>query len=58
MNVIAHQEKKNEKTKMGKRKAGKDRRLIAKMLCADLLQPFRGQHGKKMKGSAWGNWDP
>ena len=29
-----------------------------KMLCAALLRSFRGQHSEKMKGSAWGNWDP
>ena len=23
-----------------------------------LLRSFRGQHSEKMKGSAWGNWDP
>ena len=60
MNVTAHQEKeKNEETMMGKRKAGEERRQlpILKKLCAALLQSFRGQHGKKMKGSAHGNWD-
>ena len=29
-----------------------------KKLCAALLRSFRRQHGKKMKGSAWGTWDP
>ena len=49
MNVAAHQEKeKNENTKMGKRKAGENRRLILKKLRAVLLRSFRGQHGKKM----------
>ena len=28
-----------------------------KKLCAALLRSFRGQHSKKMKRSAWGNWD-
>ena len=28
------------------------------MLCAALLRSFRGQRSEKMKGSAWGNWDP
>ena len=31
---------------------------ILKKLCAALLQSFRGQHSKKMKESARGNWDP
>ena len=40
-----------------KRKS-ENRRPILKMLCAALLQSFRGQHSEKMKGSARGNWDP
>ena len=40
-----------------KRKS-ENRRPILKKLCAALLQSFRGQHSKKMKGSARGNWDP
>ena len=35
-----------------------NKRPISKKLCAALLRSFRGQHSKKMKGSAWGNWDP
>ena len=35
-----------------------DRRPIPKKLCATLLRSFRGQHSKKIKGSAQGNWDP
>ena len=31
---------------------------ISRKLCASLLQSFRGQHGEKMKESAWGNLDP
>ena len=61
MNVTAHQEEKNEETKIGKRKAREERvnrRPILKKLCAALLQSFRGQHSEKMKGSARGNWDP
>ena len=34
------------------------RRPILRKLCAALLWSFRGQHSKKMKGSARGNWDP
>ena len=40
-----------------KQEKREDRRPILKRLCATLLQSFRGQHCKKMKGSAWGNWD-
>ena len=64
MNVTAHQGKeKNEKTEKGKRRAGEkekreNRRPILKKLCAALLRSFRGQHSEKIKGSAWGNWDP
>ena len=36
----------------------KHRRPILKKLCAALLLLFKGQHSKKMKGSAQGNWDP
>ena len=36
----------------------KDRRPILKKLCAALLQLFKGQLGKEIKGSTWGNWDP
>ena len=63
MNVTAHQEKKkNEETKKGKRRVGEKKKRkqtpILKKLCAALLRSFRGQHSKKIKGSAWGNWDP
>ena len=58
MKVTAHQEKKNEETKTGKRRAREKRRSILKKLCAALLLSFRGQHSKKMKGSVRGNWDP
>ena len=27
-------------------------------VCCPTVWSFRGQHGEKMKGSAWGNWDP
>ena len=58
MNVTAHQQKeKNEETKAGSRKTG-NRQPILKKLCAALLQSFSGQCGKKINGSAWGNWDP
>ena len=61
MNVTAHQEKKKKKeTKTGKKRAGKreNRRPILRKLCASLLRLFRGKHTEKVKGSAWGNWDP
>ena len=29
-----------------------------KKLCVALLRSFRGQHSEKIKGSAWGNWNP
>ena len=35
-----------------------NKRPVLRKLCAALLRSFRGQHSKKMKGSAWGNWDP
>ena len=34
-----------------------NRQSILKKLCAALLWSFRGEHSKKMKGSALGNWD-
>ena len=40
------------------RRKSENRRPILKMLRAALLQSFRGQHSKKMKGSIRGNWDP
>ena len=61
MNVTAHQEKEENETKKGKRRAGekrKNRRPILRKLCAALLRSFRGQHSEKMKGNARGNWDP
>ena len=59
MNVTAHQEeKKNEERKKSRRKKSENRQPILKKLCAALLQSFRGQHSKKMKGSAQGNWHP
>ena len=50
MSVAAYQEKKNEETETGMKKAGEGRRRrpILKKLCAALLRSFRGQHGKKM----------
>ena len=55
MNVTAHPEKeKNEKRKQEKKKTGDQ---FLEMLCAALLRLFRGQHGEKMKESAWGNLD-
>ena len=60
MNVTAHQE--NEETKKGKvgqkKRKRENKRPILRKLCAALLRSFRGQHSKKMKGSARGNWDP
>ena len=35
-----------------------NRQPILKKLCAALLRLYRGQHSEKMKGSAWGKWDP
>ena len=62
MNVAAHQEKKKKETKKDKRRAGEKRErkqaTISRKLCAALLRSFRGKHSEKMKGSAWGNWDP
>ena len=29
-----------------------------KKLCAVFLRSFRGQHSEKIKGNAWGDWDP
>ena len=63
MNFTAHQEKeKNEETKKGKRgqerRKKESRRPVLKKLCAALLRSFRGQHSKKMEGSALGNWNP
>ena len=40
------------------RQKRENRRPILKKLCAALLQSFREQHGKNMKGNARGNWDP
>ena len=63
MNVTAHQEKEeNEETKRERegqeKRKRKSRRPILKKLCATLLRSFRRHHSEKMKGSAWGNWDP
>ena len=63
INVTAHQEKKkNEETKTGKRRAGKVKK---KKHAIDFEEPVRcssavdqGQHSKKIKGCAQGNWDP
>ena len=41
-----------------KKKKKENRRPILKKLCAALLRSFRGQHSKKMKGSARGYWYP
>ena len=46
MNVVAHQEEKNEKT--GKRRAGEDRKQADKRLRATLLRLFSGLHSEKM----------
>ena len=51
-NVTTHQEKKET----GRER--ENRRLILRKLCVALLRLFRGQHSKKIKGSAQGNWDP
>ena len=53
MNVIAYQEEKN-RDEYGQER--ENRRPILKKLCAALLRSFRGQHGEKMKGSAWDRW--
>ena len=63
MNATAHQEKeKNEETKTGKKRAGKERREnrqpVLKKLCAALLRLFRRQHSEKRMGSARGNCNP
>ena len=45
----------------GQERGGRKRenkQQILKKLCAALLWSFRGQHSKKMKGSAQGNWGP
>ena len=58
MNVAFHQEKKNEKTKKGMKKAEEGRRQILEKLYATLLRSFRGQHGEEMvPGECRGNWD-
>ena len=61
MNVTAHQQKEeNEETKKGKRGAGEKRKQATDfkeaVCCPSAV--VQGQHSKKMKGSAWGNWDP
>ena len=43
---------------MQEKRKRENKQLILKKLCAALLRSFRGQHSKKMKGSAWVNWDP
>ena len=62
MNATAYQVKeKNKERKTGNRTAEEERenrQPILKKLCAALLRSFRGQHSKKMKGSARGNKDP
>ena len=40
------------------KRESENRQPILRKLCAALLQSFRGQHSKKMKESARGNWDP
>ena len=50
--------RRRRRAREGTRKKSENKRLILKKLCAALLQSFRGQHSEKMKGSAWGNWDP
>ena len=62
MNVTAHQERRMRRQRRAregqtKRKREK-KRPILKKLCAALLQSFRGQHSKKIKWSARGNWEP
>ena len=61
MNVTAHQDKeKNEETKMGKRRAGEERRQATDFIEA-VCCPSAVVHGtawQKMNGSAWSNWDP
>ena len=62
MNVIAHQEEKNEEMKTGKRRAGEKRKRkqatdFKEAVCC-LSAAVQWQHSKKMKGSARRNWDP
>ena len=63
MNVTAHQEKgKIEETKMGKRRAGEERKRkqatdFEKAVCCPSAV-VQGAARRKMKGSARGNWDP
>ena len=61
MKVTAHQEKKkNKETKRGKRKAGEERKQATDfkeaVCCPSAI--VQGVAHQKMKGSAWGNWDP
>ena len=49
MNVSTHQKKeKNQKTRMGKREAGEERRQATDFKEAVLLRSFRGQHGETL----------
>ena len=63
MDDTTHQEKeKNQETKMGNRRAGEERKrkhatnFEEAVCCPSAI--IQGQHSKKRKGSAQGNWDP
>ena len=56
MNVTAHQEKKNEETKTGKRKAGEERRQATNFkeaVCCPSVVVQRVSTEKKWKGVPW-----
>ena len=63
INVTAHQNKeKSEEMRKGKKGAGEKRK---RKQAADFREAVccpsavvQGQHSEKIKGSAWGDWDP
>ena len=60
MNVTAHQEKKNEETKTGKRKAGEERKQatdLKKAACCPSAV-FQGAAQQRNEGECPGYWDP
>ena len=62
MNVTVHQQEENEETKKGKRGAGEKKKRkqatdYKEAVCCPLAV-VQGEAYQKMKGSAWGNWDP
>ena len=44
--------------KRQEKRKSENKRPILKKLCLALLRSFRGPHSEKIKGNAWGNWDP